>query len=188
MTLDRRKLLVLVALVLGWAGILAARWLTPEARPIAPAGARPAARAPKPADGVGGGLPRLKLELLQAPLPPLRDDPHNIFASLIPPPPPAAPPPPPAPAVAPPAPAAPPPPPPDPFLEEAKKIRLLGIVRSSTEVRAVFEVGSEVVVAAERETVKGQFVVKQIQEESVILASRDGAKQVTLSLATEAKK
>src|SRR5574337_271306 len=117
---QRRNLLILIALLGIWGLFLAFR---PPWRPPARAEVRAApVTPPRVPAAQGGGLPRLKKELLVLHRPAYPPEVRSFFGS---------PPPPPRPAqVAVTPPPAPAPPPPDPFQEEAKRLRYVGYLQA----------------------------------------------------------
>jgi hypothetical protein len=126
----------------------------------------------------GGGLTRLKKELLL--LPPLAysSEVQSIFGT---PPPPSRP----AGASGTPLPVA--PPPPDPFQEEAKRLRYVGFLQAGDAAMAFIVQGSEVHTLEVGETLGGRFRVEAVTEDAVLLSSTSGDKQVRLPLAPDAK-
>lgn len=171
----RRKVLILGALVAIWALILFLR--QPSEPPARSGSAQPAARGTR-ATTTGGGIPRLKTELIKAPRTPYPSEVQNIFSS----------PPPPLPAqmggpgmqgmqAAPPA-----PPPPDPFQEEAKQLRYVGFLRAGNSATAFIVRGQEVHTVPVGATVGERFRVLEVQDDGVVLASPAGDKQVRLAL------
>lgn len=181
MRTHRTKLLILVALLGVWALIFGLR--TPAGRP---GGSAPPAAAPRAA-AREAELPRLKLDLLEAPRPPYPGEAHNIFGS-----PPPPPPPPPAavtragqtPAGA--AAAPPPPPPPDPFVEEAKQLRFVGYLRSGETMTAFISRGPEIHSLAVGSVLQGRYRVRAVSDQEVVLASPQGDKEVRLPIAVAA--
>lgn len=180
MGVGKRHLLILIALVGAWALILAFRspWGF-SARTEVRAPSAPSSRAP---EAEGGGLPRLKRELLNLPTPAYPPEVQNIFGT---------PPPPPLPAQAgmtlPGAvPGAVAPPPPDPFQEEAKQLRYVGYVEDGRRMMAFITRGPEVYTVEVGATISERFRVQTITEEAVLMSSLTGDKQARLPLATEA--
>jgi len=176
MAAQRKKLLILVALLGLWALIFGLR--TPGGR--AP---RPAAEAPPPRlPAREAELPRLKLELLEAPRAPYPSEVQSIFGA------PPAPPPPPqlagrgggpgGTASAPP----PPPPPPDPFMEEAKQLRFVGYLRAGSSMTAFITRGSEIHSMGAGGLLQGRYRVKAVTEQEVVLTSPQGDKEVRLPM------
>ncbi len=170
----RAKVLLLVALVALWALILVFR--KPGEPPPRAGSAQAPARTPRAASG--GGLPRLKTELLKAARPPYPAEVHNIFSSPPPPPPPVQ-------AAGAAGPAAPPPPPPDPFHEGAKQLRYVGFLKWGDTATAFLVRGQEVHTVAVGGLVGGQFRVVEVGEDNVLLGSPAGDKQVRLPIAGE---
>jgi len=181
----RRNLLILIALVCAWGLILVLRspWNT-SATPQAKAKGTPVA-PPRAPMAQGGGLPRLRRDLVGLPLPTYPPEVQNIFGTP-PPPPPAPPPPGPNPSQAALASAPPPPPPPDPFQEEAKRLRYIGFLRGPGKMTAFIVHGSEVHTLDTGATLLGRFRIQAIAEDWLLLASPTGDKQVRLPLAVEA--
>jgi hypothetical protein len=173
----RRNLIILIALVGAWGLILASRspWGSPARTEVR---ATPATSPRQPA-AQGGGLPRLKRELLHLPPPAYPPEVQDIFGT---------PPPPPRPAEAtvtpPPAPAV--PPPPDPFQEEAKRLRYVGYLEAGQKLMAFITQGPEVYTVEVGATISERFRVQAITEEAVLLSSLTGDKQARLPLAPEA--
>ena len=173
----RTKVLILVALLGVWALIVFLRW--PAAAPLRPGPAQTEARAQRTAAG-GGGMPRLRTDLLKAPRAPYPADVQNIFST---PPPPAPPPPQVAGTGGPtPPPAA---PPPDPFQEEAKQLRYVGFLRSGSATTAFIVRGQEVHTVPVGEMMGGRFRVLEVQDDSLLLGSPTGDKQVRLSMVAD---
>jgi hypothetical protein len=170
---QQRKLLILVALLGAWGLLFVFRapWATPpklEARAVAPA---------RRAAAQGGGLPRLKRELLDLPSPAHPAEVHNIFA-------PPPPPPPPVQAAVTPVPAG--PPPPDPFQEEAKRLRYVGFLQAGDAAMAFIVHGPEVHTVEVGATLLGRFRVQSVTEDAVHLSSVTGDEQVRLPLSPDA--
>ena len=174
----KRNLIILIALVGAWGLILASRspWGSPARTEVR---ATPATSPRLPA-AQGGGLPRLKRELLHLPPPAYPPEVQDIFGT---------PPPPPRPAEAtvtpPPAPAA-PPPPPDPFQEEAKGLRYVGFLQAEEKTMAFIVQGTEVHTVEVGATLLGRFRIQTVTEEAVLLSSVSGDKQVRLPLLQDA--
>jgi hypothetical protein len=172
---QKRKLLILIALLGAWGLVYALRspWGTParpEVRGSAPASVRtPAAQ--------GGGVPRLKTELLRQPVPAYVPETHNVFGT---------PPPPPRPSQAAAAAAPPPPPPPDPFQEEAKRLRYVGFLQQGDRAMAFIVQGPVVHTVELGATLLGRFKVQAVMEDALLLSSLSGDKQVRLPLAVDA--
>ncbi len=171
---QKRNLIILIGLLAAWGLVLAFRspWGSPaKPQPRGNAGAtarRPAAQ--------GGGVPRLRKDLLDLPRPAYPPEVQNFFGT----------PPPPRPAqtavTAPP----PPPPPPDPFQEEAKRLRYVGYLRAGEKGMAFIVNGPEVHTVEVGSTFLGRFRVEAVTEDAVLLSSVAGDKQVRLPLAPEA--
>lgn len=179
-----RKRLLLLGLVGVWGAIFGLRALfsPPAPHPAPPPAAAAAARRPAPA---GGALPRLKLELLDAPQPPVPSQIQNIFGHPQPPPPPptpaaqAA-----AAAAAAAAQAA--PPPPDPFQEEAKRLKYLGYIEQGQKTSALILQGQDVQMIPVGELFANRFKVKTVEDDALVLTSPDGTKEARLLLAPDA--
>jgi hypothetical protein len=171
---QKRKFLILIALLGAWGLVYALRspWGTP---------ARPEVRGSAPASGrtpaaQGGGVPRLKTELLRQPVPAYAPETHNIFGT---------PPPPPRPSQAAAAAAPPPLPPPDPFQEEAKRLRYVGFLQQGDRAMAFIVQGPVVHTVELGATLLGRFKVQAVMEDALLLSSPSGDKQVRLPLAVE---
>ena len=179
----RGKVIILVVLGLVWAVLFVVRRPgQPPARLAVQPGTRPA-RTPA---GQGGGLPRLKLEILALPRAPYPTDEQNILGVPPPPPPTATATGPQSPGSAASAqPAAPPPPPPDPFQEQAKQLRFIGFLRNGSAATAFIVQGQQVHIAATGEIVGGRFRVVEVGEDFVVIASPAGDKQARLPLVAE---
>jgi hypothetical protein len=170
----RVKLLLLGARVALWALILVFRNLGGGAPPRSGSD-QPRARAARAA--AGEAIPRLKTDLATRPRAPYPAEVHNIFSRPLPPPLPvqaggpggSA--------------AAPPPPPPDPFQEGAKQLRYVGFLQSGDTATAFLVRGQEVHTVPVGGLVGGQFRVVEVRDDSVLLGSPTGDKQVRLSLA-----
>ncbi|HEX7549650.1 MAG TPA: hypothetical protein VF579_03660 [Candidatus Methylomirabilis sp.] len=176
----RGKVIILVVLGLVWAVLFVARR---PGQPPARAALQPGSRPARTPAGQGGGLPRLKLELLALPRAPYPMDAQNIFGA-----PPAPPSPPPSQSprsteLAQPAAA---PPPPDPFQELVKQFRYVGFLRDGKAATAFIVQGQQVLTVAVGEVVAGRFQVMEVGEDFVVLASPAGDKQVRLPLTGEA--
>jgi hypothetical protein len=169
----KRNLYLLVALLVVWGLVFAFRSprATEPRREVRAGTARPA-RAPA---AQGGGLPRLKTELLDLPRPAYPPAVQNIFGT---------PPPPPLPPQA--AVQAPAPPPPDPFQEEGKRLRYVGFLEAGKAKLAFIVQGQEVHTVEVGATFSAQFRVQAITEDAVLLSSPDGEKQIRLPLAPDA--
>jgi hypothetical protein len=178
MRTTRAKVIILAVLLGVWALVFFVR-LPGGDQPARSGPVQTAARMPRtPA----GETPRLKTELLNVPRAPYPAEVQSIFSS------PPPPPPPPPSSVANPGglPAAPPAPPPDPFQEEAKQLRYVGFLQSGTVATAFIVRGQEVHTVAVGGLLGERFRVIEVRDDSVILGSPAGDKQVRLSLATEA--
>lgn len=173
----RTKVLILVGLLAVWALIFTLR--RPSQPPVGSQPSPAAARTP----GAGAGPPRLRADLLSVPRAPYPSEVQNIFGS---PPPPA--PPPAVRGVGGPgaSPASPAPPPPDPFQEEARQLRYVGFLQAGDAATAFLVRGQEVHTVAVGGLVGGRFRVVEVRDDSVLLASPDGGKEIRLSLAADA--
>jgi hypothetical protein len=185
----RTQVIVLASGLVVWAGIFYWRITQPAPAPAALTGGargRAAAGPEKPsAPGRKGGggraaarqegaaLPALRLDLLDRPLPPLTAEGKNLFASVLPPP---TPPPPKA------APAAALPPPPDPFLEEARRLRLVAVMQENGQAVAFIADGNDVHSAKKNDVIRSRFLVKDVGEDGVVLSQPNGEKEVRLAL------
>ncbi len=173
----KRNLLILLTLFGIWGLIFAFRspWGGPvKSQPRASVGT--SLRTP-PAQG--GGLPRLKKELLVLPHPAYPPEAHNLFGT--------PPPPPPSPQqIAAAAAAAPQPPPPDPFQEESKRLRFVGFVEDGDKAMAFITRGPEIFTVEVGSTFLERFRVQAVTEDAVLLSSVSGDKQVRLPLVEEA--
>jgi hypothetical protein len=183
---------VLVAGLLVWAILLYWRFGSdgpaesrpaPAARAEGAAGAKPrdAARGARPSgsrQGDAGGRPELRLDLLERALPPLPSGGTNLFGPVLPPAPSA-------PARGAPSPAPPAPPPPDPFVQAAARLQLVALVEDEGRLLAFVASGSEIQRAGPGEILHGDFVVKDVTDKYVLLASREGQKETKLWLAPE---
>jgi len=177
---SQHRNLIILGILLGLWGLIFA-FRTP-AKPPARTEVRSASTTPR-TPGVlgpaqGGGLPRLKKELLNAPRPPYPPEVHNIFGT---------PPPPPRPAQA----AVTPPPssalaPPDPFQEEAKRLRYVGFLQAGEKTMAFIVRGAEVHTIEVGATLLERFRIQTVTEEAVLLSSVSGDKQVRLPLSPDA--
>jgi hypothetical protein len=170
----KRNLIILIALIGAWGLIFAFRspWGSlVKSQPRASVGT-----APRTPPAQGGGLPRLKKELLALPHPTYPREAQNFFGT------PPPPPPPPQQTVA----AAPQPPPPDPFQEEAKRLRFVGFVEGGDKAMAFIIRGSEIFTVEVGSTFLERFRVQAVTEDDVLLSSVSGDKQVRLPLAGEA--
>jgi len=172
----KRNLLILVALVAAWGLILVFR--SPWGSSAGPEVRATPATSPRQPAAEGGGLPRLKRDLLDLPPQAYPAEVQNIFGT---------PPPPPRPAMA----AVPPtaamePPPPDPFQEEAKRLRYVGYLEAGKKMMAFIIQGPEVFTVEAGATISDRFRIQTITEEAVLVSSLTGDKQARLPLATEA--
>lgn len=179
----KRNLFILIALAGTWGLILVFRspW-GPSAGPEIRATQSKPLRQPA---AQGGGLPRLKRELLDVPPPGYPPEVQNIFGT------PPPPPPPPLPAGAAgaaggPAPVPVGPPPPDPFQEAAKQLRYVGYLEAGQKMMAFIIQGPEVFTVEVGATISERFRIQAITEEAVLLSSPTGDKQARLPLATDA--
>ncbi len=117
-------------------------------------------------------LPALRLDLLDRSLPPLAVEGKNLFASVLPPPPPP-------PKAAPAAAAA---PPPDPFLEEARKLRVVAVMRENGQDVAFVAEGNEVHSVKKNDVIRSRFLIKDVNDDGVVVSQPDGQKEVRLAL------
>ncbi len=172
---QQRKLIILIVLLGAWGLIFVFRspWGSP-ARPEPRGAVATAARTPV---AQGGGLPRLKQELLHLPPPAYPPEVQTLFGT--------------------PAPAAPPPrpiqvtvtapaPPPDLFQEEAKRLRYVGFLQAPGRTTAFIVHGTEVYTVEAGATIAGRFRIQAVTEEAVVLSSIPGGNQVRLPLTAEA--
>lgn len=172
---DRKKLMVLMSLVILWIGLIVVQRSrvspVPQGTPAKRAGrATPTQRQAKTNKRVE--VPQLKLSRIERVRPPFDPEVRNIFGLITPVPPPT-----------PPKPqAAPPSPPPDPFLEEAKTIRFLGFAEADGKAMAFVAYGDETLVVTEQEVFGSKFRVRKVQEDTLILGSLDGTREVRLGL------
>ena len=174
---QQRKLLILVALLGAWGLLFVFR--APWATPPKPAVRGAAAPARKTA-AQGGGLPRLKTELLHLPPAAYPPEAHNFFGTPSPAPGPSQ-------AAVAPMPEGPAqPPPPDPFQEEAKRLRYTGYLQAGDKMMAFIVQGPEVHTVEVGTTLLGRFRLQAVTEDAVLLSSITGDRQVRLPLAAEA--
>lgn len=181
MSKDRKKLIALICLVMLWITLIVVQRSRREPHPAEMASVRQGASTPKRAPGPrlpGQGkkraeTPELKLSKIEKVRPPFEPQVRNIFASanVVPPPPP-----PPKPQLTP------TPPPPDPFLEQAKTIRFLGFAEADGKSMAFVAYGDETLVVTEQEVFGSQFRVRKVQEDTLILGSLDGTREVRIGL------
>ncbi len=184
MTWNRQtQLIILVGGLLVWGAVLYWRVTAPgPAPPVRPQseaptkGSRGAPPSKKGAARSGGEIPALRLDLLGRPRPPLTGEAKNLFAPVLPPPPP----PPPAKASAPAA------PPPDPFLEEAKKLKIVAVMQEDGQRTAFIEDGNEVHNVKKNDVIRSRFLIKDLTDDAVLVSMPNGEKEVRLSLASPA--
>jgi len=190
----RTQVMILVVSLAVWGG--AAYWRVTQPGPAAPAAAGKAAATPRrteakaeggrKAAGTPAGPPTLRLDLLDRPVPALRAEATNLFASPLPPPPPLPPLPRPAaaapPAAAPRPAAAPPPPPPDPFLEEARRLRVVAVLQEGGQEVVFIAEGHEVHSAKKNDVIDSRFLIKDLTEDAVVVSKPNGETEVRLSL------
>jgi hypothetical protein len=171
MDIQKKRLLILIALLGAWGLIFAFR------SPGGPASRREdraAAERPSRTPATQrAGLPRLKTDLLDLPRPAYPPEVQNIFGT---------PPPPPRPSQAVVTPA---PPPPDPFQEEARRLRYVGLLEAGGSKLAFISQGQEVHTVEVGATFSERFRVQAITEDAVLLSSLDGEKQIRLPLAAD---
>jgi hypothetical protein len=172
----RRNLIILLTLFGIWGLIFAFR--SPWGGPVKSQPRTSAGTAPRTPPAQGGGLPRLKKELLALPHPAYPPEAQNFFGT--PPPPPSAQ------QTAAAAAAAAPPPPPDPFQEEAKQLRFVGFVEDGDKAMAFIIRGPEIFTVEVGSTFLERFRVQAVTEDAVLLSSISGDKQVRLPLVGEA--
>jgi hypothetical protein len=173
-----KKPLLLIALLVAWGLIFGfhSPWQASVDAPAPGPTSTPAAAGRTPG-AQGGGLPRLKTELLDLPTPKYVPETQSIFGA-----PPPPPPPPPRPAVAA-NPSAAAPPPPDPFYEEAKRLRYVGFLRRADDQATAFIIqGQDVQTLEVGATLGGRFRVQAITEDAVLLTSPNGDKQVRIPI------
>lgn len=185
---DNKKLIVLICLVVFWIGlILVQRSQGPGLRRTQVASGlqrssaqrRGSVTPPRRQAEKQEGIPRLKLDRIERVRPPFDPEARNIFGSIES-----------LSAVRPPAPPKPQaalslPPPPDPFLEEAKQVRFLGYAKADGKPMAFVAYADEALVVPEAEVFGNQFRVKSITEDSMVLTSLDGTKEILLRLSPE---
>lgn len=119
-------------------------------------------------------IPRLELSQLERARPAFEPETRNIFALIEP-----------SPAFPPTSQVAttpPVPPPPDPFVEESRKIRFLGFAEADGRTTAFVSYDGEVLVVAQTEVFGGLFQVRKVDEDTLILNSTDGTKEVRLEM------
>lgn len=166
----RTQVIVLVTGVLVWG--IAFYWRggqqVPPPGPARAGAATPARKGPTKA----AALPMLRLDLLDRPLPPLRAEAKNLFASILPPPPP----PPPRP------PAAAGPPPPDPFLEEVRTLRVVALMQENGQPVAFIADGNEVHSVKKNDVIRARFLIKEMNDDGVVVSQPNGEKEVRLAL------
>ncbi len=169
-----RRILLMVLLGL-WILLMISRW--PSHQPSAVrAAVSPAAKAPGSPSGAPLLLPRLKRELVDLPQAPYTPEITNLFRVPPPPPPPMRP-------VEVVRPAGPPPsPPPDPFQEAAKQLRFLGFMQVGETLTALISQGSETHIVSVGDVLAARFRVASVTEESILLTSPEGDRQVRLAL------
>lgn len=180
MSSQKRNLIILVVLLGAWGLIFAFRSLSGS--PATPQSRGSAGATPRTPAAQGGGLPRLKRELLHLPPPTYPLEVQNIFG----PPPPVGPPPGPVQAAGTAPSPPPPPPPPDPFQEEAKRLRYVGFLQAGEKAMAFIVQGTEVHTVEVGATIAERFRVQTVTEDAVLLSSIGGDKQVRLPLAVDA--
>jgi hypothetical protein len=168
----KRNLLILLTLFGIWGLIFAFR--SPWGGPVKSQPRASAGTAPRTPPAQGGGLPRLKKELLALPHAAYPREVQNFFGAPPPPPPQQT------------AVAAPQPPPPDPFQEEAKRLRFVGFVEGGDKAMAFITRGPEIFTVEVGSTFLERFRVQAVMEDALLLSSVSGDKQVRLPLAGEA--
>ena len=182
--MTNQKVLLLVALVSLWLGLLAYRIFTHEPPKTAPLTYVKGATASPSTTKRGQPELRVKVELLNPPRVAVQS-PRNIFAPVqvyVPPPPPAP---------LPPPPPAPPPPPPPPSPEElaAQRARselaqykYLGYVAGGGTERAFLSRGKDLFTVARGESLVGGIVLKDVTPSYVILLEPQTRIEVTVAL------
>ena len=116
-------------------------------------------------------LLELRLDLLERPLPPLGEEAKNLFAPvLLPPPPP------------PPRPQAAAPPPPDPFLEEARRLRVVAVMQEDGQPVAFIADGNEVHSVKKNDLIRARILIKELTADAVVVSMPNGEKEVRLTL------
>lgn len=183
MTGEKKKWIALGCLVVFWLVLIVMqRSQERGTRPTAVSSPRKAgdvrraastARVHKPGKG-RTEIPRLELSQLERPRPPFEPETRNIFASIEP---------------SPVFPSIPQvaitpslPPPPDPFIEESNKIRFLGFAEAEGKITAFVSYDGEVLVVARAEVFGDLFRVRAVDEDTLILNSTDGTKEVRLEM------
>lgn len=174
--------MVLVSLMIFWIGlILIQRYQDQGLRPTSVVSVLPDTSAPRGESATPltrqakkrAEMPRLRLSQIQRVRPPFEPEIRNIFASidrssLLARPKPTSP--------------SPIPPPSDPFVEKAKRLRFIGYAKADDRTVAFVAYGNEVLVVPEAEVFGGQFRIKEIKEDAIIVSSLDGKKEVRLGL------
>ena len=181
MTWNRQtQLMVLLAGLLMWGGALYWRATSPDPAPavrtasgVPTKGSRGTPPSKKGA-APSGEIPALRLDLLERPRPPLTGEAKNLFAPVLPPPPP----PPPKAAAAPVA------PPPDPFLEEARKLKVVALMQENGQTVAFIAEGNEVHNVKKNDVIRSRFLIKDLTDDAVVVSMPNGEKEVRLSLAS----
>ncbi len=183
----RTQVIALIAGLLVWAGAFSWRATQPSSVPPAARTVEAHGRAEASPEKWSGSarkgpaktaaLPALRLDLLEHPLPLLRAEVTDLFASALPPP---APPPPPIPpkAAAPPA--------PDPFLEEARKLRVVAILQEDGQTVAFIADGNDVHTIKQGDVIRSRFRIKNLNDDTVVVSQPDGQKEVRLELTRSA--
>ncbi len=165
------QLLILGGCLVLWATLYFSLRTSPPTPAPASGGAQ--GRQPGKAPSKAAAVPDLRVDLLEKPLPPLRAEAKNLFAPVLEP----APPPPPAKAVPPPPPA------PDPFLEEAKKLKIVAVMQEGGQRTAFIEDGNEVHNVKKNDVIRSRFLIKDLTDDAVVVSTPDGQKEFRLSLA-----
>ena len=167
----RTQVILLGGLIALWVGV----WFTRQGTAPTPAPASSGAQGRQPGKTPSKAVhvPALRTDLLENPLPPLRAEAKNLFAPVLEP----APPPPPVKA------GPPPPPPPDPFVEEAKKLKIVAVMQEGWQRTAFIEDGTEVHNVKNNDVIRSRFLIKDLTDDAVVVSTPDGQKELRLSLA-----
>jgi hypothetical protein len=177
---DRRRQVVLLALVIVMSAVIYRVWPRPAAPAPAASNTRGAARTP---DGGGAAAaPDVHLEALEAERPKPGDGNRNLFRFRTPPAPPPRPAPPPV-AAPPPKPSEPPAPtvPPIPL----KFIGVMGKSGQSKKIAILTDGRGKPVTGGEGDTILGQYRIVRIGPESVEMSYLDGRGRQTIRLGTQ---
>jgi hypothetical protein len=175
----RTQVVILVGGLIVWGG--AVYWRVTEPGPAAaPPGGEtkgdPGRKGPLAPERKGltkaEPLPELRLDLLERPLPPLKEEAKNLFAPVL-----LAPPPPP------PRPQAAAPPAPDPFLEEARRLRVVAVMQEDGQPVAFIADGNEVHSVRKNDLIRARILIKELAGDFVVVSMPNGDKEVRLTLA-----